>query len=66
MLAGGIQGSLLLALAIPESKWGYLLFLIGSIAGVQVGRMTKIKSLTILNFYFTIVNGIGVYRWILM
>ena len=62
MVGGAIVGSLLIALNIPVSKWGYLLFLLSSMSGIYVGTKTR-KSLTIMNQYFTIVNVIGVYRW---
>lgn len=63
MVVGAIAGSGLLAMHIPISKWGYVLFLISSMAGTYVGMKSKIKSLTLLNGYFTIVNIVGVIRW---
>lgn len=65
MVLGAIAGSTLLALNIPASKWGYMLFLFSSSSGIYVGLKTKVNSLTILNLYFTIVNAMGVYRWMM-
>lgn len=65
MVLGAVAGSTLLALNIPISKWGYLMFLISSVSGLYVGWKTGVKSLTILNVYFTIINAIGVYRWMM-
>lgn len=64
MVVGAIAGSTLLALNIPTSKWGYVLFLMSSAPGIYVGLKTGVKSLTITSVYFTIINAIGVYRWI--
>ena len=64
MVVGAIVGSTWLALNIPSSKWGYLLFLLSSAPGIYVGLKTGVKSLTITSVYFTIVNAMGVYRWI--
>ena len=65
MVVGAIVGSSILALNVPISKWGYLAFLLSSSSGIFVGVKTGVKSLTILNVYFTIINTIGVYRWII-
>lgn len=65
MVLGAILGSTILAMNVPESKWGYILFLVSSSFGIYVGAKTKVNSLTILNGYFTIVNAMGVYRWII-
>jgi len=65
MVVGAIIGAALLAFNIDESKWGYLAFLISSSSGIYVGIKQNVWSLTALNLFFTVVNIIGVYRWIL-
>ena len=61
----GIAGAILVALNIPESGWGFALFLVSSaswgVAGVVMGE----ASLVTLQAAFTAINILGVYRWLL-
>jgi len=66
MAFGSISGAILMSLNIPDwSPFGYILFVIGSSAGIVVGNMTGVKSLTLMSVCFTIINVIGVYRWLM-
>lgn len=66
MTVGSIAGAILMALNIPGiSQYGYILFLIGSIFGIMVGELTEVRSLTIMSAFFTVINTLGVYRWVL-
>lgn len=66
MAAGSIGGAVLMALNIPGlSQYGYIFFLIGSFSGIIVGQLFKVKSLTLMSVCFTIINTIGLYRWVL-
>lgn len=65
MVVGSVLGSILLALNIEYSKYGYLLFLIGSVFGLITSIIIKKKSFMFMNFYFTLVNILGVIRWVL-
>jgi hypothetical protein len=64
MVLGAIIGSTILAMNVDISKWGYAFFLLSSSAGIYVGVYRHVISLTMLNVFFTIVNGVGVYRWL--
>jgi len=63
MILGAIIGSSILAMNIDISKWGYVFFTLSSAAGIYVGVKRGVISLTLLNFYFTLINVTGVYRW---
>ena len=61
----GILGALLLALNIPQSGWGYVLFLVSSVCWSSAGISMREPSITTLNSAFSIVNVIGIYSWLL-
>lgn len=62
--ATGVAGALLVAINIPQSGYGFLLFLISSTSWfVAAYRMREI-SLMILQAVFTVINLIGVWRWL--
>ena len=60
----GSVGALLLAINISISGWGFILFLVSSIAWLLVGVREHEKSLIIMNIVFTVINIIGVARWL--
>lgn len=60
----GIAGALLLALRLPISGWGYVLFLISSLTlGIWAWWLEATGLLT-QQLVFTIINLIGVWRWL--
>jgi hypothetical protein len=61
----GIAGSLLLALNISISGYGYILFTVSSISWGLAAWMMKESSLLMLQSVFFIVNIIGISRWLL-
>lgn len=62
----GILAALLLALNIKYSPFAYILFFISSFLWVEYGLMIKNKSIVVMNFVFSIINLIGIVRWILI
>lgn len=62
----GIAGAVLIALNIPESGWGFALFLGSSVCWGLAAIMMKESSLGLLQATFTIINVMGVYRWLLV
>ena len=62
----GIAGAVLIALNIPESGWGFVLFLGSSVCWGLAAIMMKESSLGLLQATFTIINVMGVYRWLLV
>ena len=62
--ATGVAGALLVAINIPQSGYGFLLFLISSTSWfIAACRMREI-SLMILQAVFTVINLVGVWRWL--
>ncbi|MBF0186280.1 MAG: nicotinamide mononucleotide transporter [Magnetococcales bacterium] len=60
----GVAGALLVAMNIPQSGYGFLLFLVSSISWfIAAYRMREI-SLMILQAVFTVINLVGVWRWL--
>ncbi|MBF0186255.1 MAG: nicotinamide mononucleotide transporter [Magnetococcales bacterium] len=60
----GVTGALLVAMNIPQSGYGFLLFLVSSTSWfIAAYRMREI-SLMILQAVFTVINLIGVWRWL--
>jgi hypothetical protein len=62
----GVLGALMLALNIPLSGWGWVLFLISSLAWTLAGAVMKDMSLVVLQFAFVVVDLIGVWRWLIV
>lgn len=60
----GISGALWLALNLPSSGWGFLLFTVSSICWVIAGRLMREASLVSLHSVYLLVNLVGIYRWL--
>lgn len=60
-----IIGAILVALNIPESKYGFPLFLYASTSWVYFAYKIKEWSLLCIEFTFCIINILGIYRWLL-
>ena len=61
----GVLGALLLALNISNSGWGWVLFFFSSTSWGIAGLKMKEPSLWILHAVFTVVNLLGIYRWLI-
>jgi uncharacterized membrane protein len=64
--ATGVLGALILALNIPLSGWGWILFLVSSVSWTFAGLVMKDMSLAVLQFAFVVVDLIGVWRWLIV
>lgn len=62
----GIIGAVLLALNISISAYGYLFFLMSSVSMTYWGQVNNYKHQRKMQLVFTVVNSIGLYRWLLM
>jgi len=62
----GVVGALVLALNIPVSGWGWVLFTISSISWTIAGLVLKDMSLVVLQAAFVVVDVIGVWRWLIV
>lgn len=63
--ATGILGALMLDVNFPYSKWGFVAFLISSMSWLIVGVRTKERSLAIQSVVYTVLNIIGIFRWLI-
>ena len=61
----GILGALLVASNVSISGWGFVLFLVSSLAWTGIGLQMREPSLAALNVTFTAINVLGVVRWLL-
>ena len=61
----GVIGAALIAMNLPISGWGFVLFLVSSISWTVAGVRMRENSLVLLNVVFTAINLLGVYRWLI-
>lgn len=61
----GIGGAILLALNIPASGYGYLLFLMSSIALSAWAYRTGASHALVMQAVFSVINTVGVYNWLI-
>lgn len=61
----GVAGALLLAINIPQSGWGFVLFLGSSVSWAIAGLKMKEPSIWTLHGVFTMVNIVGIFRWLI-
>jgi nicotinamide riboside transporter PnuC len=59
----GIAGAVLVSLNIPQSKYGFVLFLISSILLGVVSWQRKMQYLLTMQIVFLGINMVGVARW---
>ena len=64
--ATGIAGATVIALNLPFSGWGFVLFLISSVSWTIAGLRMRENSLVVLQGAFTAINLLGIYRWLIM
>ena len=61
----GIAAALVVALNLPFSGWGFVLFLVSSVSWTVAGVIMRENSLALLNGVFTVINLLGIYRWLI-
>lgn len=62
----GLVGALILALNIPISGWGWVLFCVSSFAWTVAGTVMREPSIALLQAGFLVVDLIGVWRWLIV
>jgi len=60
-----IVGALMLAANVSWSGWAYPPLLVGSILWMWIGFAQKEHALGVLNATFTVINIVGIVRWLL-
>jgi hypothetical protein len=61
----GIAGGLMLAVKIPWSGWGFVLFAASSLAWIASGLIMRVRSLVAVNAVLLLTNLLGIYRYLL-
>jgi hypothetical protein len=65
-LGGSFIGAALIASNTDISKYGFLAFLIGGIGSTYLFHVSNVsKSVKIINYYYLIINSVGIIRWFL-
>jgi len=62
--ATGVTGAILIALNMDVVVYGFTLFLLSSLLWAWVGWMHRETSLVVLQSAFTIINVVGLFRWV--
>ena len=60
----GVSGAFMIALNLGLVIYGFGLFLISSLLWSLVGWLQREMSLLVLQGAFTIINIVGIYRWL--
>jgi nicotinamide riboside transporter PnuC len=60
----GVSGAIMIALNLGLVIYGFGLFLISSLLWSVVGWLQREMSLLVLQGAFTIINIVGIYRWL--
>ena len=61
----GIAAASLIALNISISGWGFAVFLVSSLSWGAAAFLMGETSLLLLQGVFTIINALGIYRWLI-
>lgn len=62
--AAGVAGAILIALNLGLVVYGFGLFLVSSILWTAVGWRQREPSLVVLQGAFTVINVVGIARWL--
>ena len=60
----GVAGAVLVALNIGVTGYGFVLFLVSSILWSLIGWIQREVSLVVLQGAFTVINAVGIVRWL--
>ena len=64
--ATGVTGAFVLALNLPLSGWGWVLFGVSSLCWTIAGIAMRDYSLVVLQSAFFIVDILGIWRWLVL
>ena len=62
----GVSGATVIALNLGIVGYGFVLFLVSSVLWSAVGLVQREPSLVVLQGAFTLINVLGIYRWLLV
>lgn len=61
----GVLGAVLMSANISYSGYAYLFWLVSSVAWILYGKAENNENIMLMNMVFTLLNLIGIYRWII-
>ena len=61
----GLAGALVIALNLPFSGWGFVLFFVSSTTWLAAAILQRDTPLAVLSAGYTAVNILGMYRWLI-
>ena len=61
----GLAGALVIALNLPFSGWGFVLFFVSSTTWLAAAVLQRDTALAVLSAGYTAVNILGMYRWLI-
>lgn len=61
-----VSGAVLLAINISISPWAFVVYLLSSIILFIWGLRQKAYGIATQNMVFTVINMIGIYRWLIV
>ena len=61
----GLAGALVIALNLPFSGWGFVLFFVSSTTWFAAAVLQRDTPLAVLSAGYTAVNILGMYRWLI-
>jgi len=61
-----VSGAVLLAINISISPWAFVLYLISSVILFVWGMRKKAYGIATQNMVFTVINMVGIYRWLIV
>ena len=64
--ATGVIGAFILALNLPLSGWGWVLFAPSSLCWTIAGMVMRDYSLVVLQSAFFVVDIVGIWRWLII
>ena len=62
--ATGVTGAIIIALNLGLVVPGFTLFLMSSVVWTLIGWVQREMSLFVLQATFTVINIVGIYRWL--
>lgn len=60
-----VSGAVIVALNIPESKWGFIAFLIGHIILIYCFIKERDIPLLVQNVMFLLIDIVGIFYWVM-
>ena len=64
--ATGVIGAFILAVNLPLSGWGWVLFATSSLCWTIAGMVMHDYSLVVLQSAFFVVDIVGIWRWLIV